>query len=212
MDLGCVAKRLIGRDDESSPRTLQIAADKGREWFEYQLGQGFDLAQSVLARNFLAEGSFETFVSADTPSEEVEFPRYPDVQGGEIALAARLEQLAKQGARSVVIEDDVQRNGDPHVESPSAFLGDRVLHWREFRTGEGKAAAHAIREGAFGYPLNAFVLSKSLERLGLRDHEQAPSDLSRHVTSSLMAVIVSAFDNTSFAMWTRDLGSNPKQS
>jgi hypothetical protein len=106
--------------------------------------------------------------------------------------------------RCVVIEDDVQRREDPRVRSPAAFLGDRVVHWCDVYPGGGQSAAGAIEQGAFGYPLNAFVVSRSSKELGLIDGEEAPRDLPPQVKSSLMAVIVSAFDATSFTIWTLD--------
>lgn len=186
-----------------SAKRLKLSDDAGRNWFDYQLGQGFDLSQIALRDHPFSKGTFETFVPADA-TNDIEFPYFPDVPGSEHALAAWLEDIASRGAASVVIEDDVRRKRDPHVRNPAAYLKDRVVHWHDLDATDSSAAAQEVKRGAFGYPLNAFVVSKSVEDLGLVDEQDAPPDLPQQVTVSLMAIIVSAFDNTSFAMWTRN--------
>jgi len=64
----------------------------------------------------------------------------------------------------------------------------------------------AIEEGAFGYPLNAFVVRRNTDDFGLVDGRSVPEDFPNQIASFLMAVIVSAFDATSFAVWTGDKG------
>jgi hypothetical protein len=183
-----------------SAKRIEISPEEGKKWFESQLKQGFGLAEVVLGANVLDQGHFETFVTADK-SAPPDFPRCPDVVGSKPALAKWLDEMASQGARSVVIEDDVERRADPNLESPAAFIGDRVLHWCSLGLTSGPKAAAAVNRGAFGYPLNAFVVSRTPEELGLFDQEHAPADLPEKVLSSLLAIIVSAFDNTSYAIW-----------
>lgn len=81
-----------------------------------------------------------------------------------------------------------------------SFVGERVLHWCDLRDGGGKGARTIIR-GAHGYPLNAFLTSRSSAELGLVDRRQAPKALSQLVVESLLAVVVSAFDGESFLIW-----------
>jgi hypothetical protein len=41
---------------------------------------------------------------------------------------------------------------------PSAYHGDRVLHWRTFSGGTAALAVEALRRGATGYPGNGFLV------------------------------------------------------
>jgi hypothetical protein len=52
-----------------------------------------------------------------------------------------------------------------------------------------------------GYPLNAFVTSRSTDELGLVDDADVGHDIGDLVAGSLMAVIVAAFDADSFLIW-----------
>lgn len=61
-----------------------------------------------------------------------------------------------------------------------------------------------IDRGASGYPLNAFVITKSSSDLGLVDGGDAPERLSQEVAASLLAIVVAAFDAESFLIWTTD--------
>jgi hypothetical protein len=182
-------------------KRYKLSEDEGRSWFTYQLKQGFDLSAAVLTACLFDQGSFETFIPATANVADVEFPKAPDVPGSEAALARYLEKVVPQGGGCVVIEDDMQRRADPRIEAPAAFLGDRVIHWCDFDSESGEKAVEAIERGAFGYPLNAFVVAKSAVDLGFVDGEQVPSDLPTQIVSSLLAVIVSAFDATSYALW-----------
>lgn len=85
---------------------------------------------------------------------------------------------------------------------PSEFVGNDVVHWSDLEPTLGAVATRAIRENAFGYPLNAFVVMQSSAQLGLVDGQPAPADFAKNVADSLLAVVVSAFDAESFMTWT----------
>jgi hypothetical protein len=86
---------------------------------------------------------------------------------------------------------------------PSAFIGDGVVHWCELKPGIGTAGTEAIRESAFGYPLNAFVTTRSVSDLRLVDGQAVATGFADQVAASLLAIVVSAFDAESFLLWDR---------
>lgn len=58
----------------------------------------------------------------------------------------------------------------------------------------------AMRVGS-GYPRNAFVTALSAADLGLADRQQVPADFPERVVGSLLAVIVSAYDDETYLAW-----------
>jgi hypothetical protein len=58
-----------------------------------------------------------------------------------------------------------------------------------------------MKRGASGYPLNAFVSTMSAGDLGLVDGEDAPEGFANKVARSLLAVVVSVFDDETFLIW-----------
>lgn len=188
----------------NAARKIELGREEGLSWFEHQLAQGFELSTAVLADRPFDHGFFETFVPAELTAGDVKFPNSPDVPYSDLALAQYLEELARQDARCVVIEDDVQRRTDPKIQEPAAFLGDRVLHWFDLSVESGQEATEAVESGAFGYPLNAFVVTKSAIDLGLVNGGQVPNQLPGQIVRTLLAIVVSAFDATSFATWTTE--------
>jgi hypothetical protein len=189
-------------------RTLEVPKSQGRSWLEQSLAAGQIISAAILAAAPLGEGRFFTFIPASAEPGQIEFPE-KGIFATSVAcpgLAEFLDKLTKTGAACVLVEDDVLERGDRQLERmvvPSAFIGDGVVHWCDVKSGSRMSAAEAVRESAFGYPLNAFVVSKSFSELGLVSGQQAPKDLALRVTESLLAVIVSAFDGQSFAVWSR---------
>lgn len=193
---------------DSDTRIVEAPIDEARSWIQYSLKQGFDLAEGVLAEGFLEKGKFLAIVSTG-------FQRTPfsyesgGVVGQRVArerLVQILEGLARQDGRAVLVEDSTAGRNDPHLShrgEPSAFIGERVIHWCDLSNG-GTPAMEVVAWGTSGYPTNAFVVSKASQELGLSDRQDAPNDLAQDVVSSLMAVIVAAFDAESYLLWLDD--------
>lgn len=123
----------------------------------------------------------------------------------EKALSKFLKKASEEGARSVVVEDDMRRAGDPSIakkKEPLAFVRERILHWCDLKQG-GDVCVQTILRGAFGYPRNAFVTTCSSSELGLVDQQQAAAELPRLIVQHLVAVIVNAFDSESFLIWVK---------
>jgi hypothetical protein len=81
-------------------------------------------------------------------------------------------------------------------------MHDRVLCWCDLDSTNGAVAVAETMHIATGYPRNVFVVSRSAADLGLADREYVPGGFLRQVTTSLMAVIVSIFDDESYLVWT----------
>lgn len=187
-------------------RLVSIDSKEGSSWFSKSLNGGIEISDEVLASTSFDRGYFYTFVSRDVALDQVQFPNYPDVSGSNAGLAKYLDELTRYGASCLVIEDEVALRKDPGLSEwavPSAFFGDRVVHWWDLKPDSGEDAVGAIHASAFGYPLNAFVVTRYAADLGLVDGHPAPDGLPKDVASSLQAIIVSAFDATSFAIWDR---------
>jgi hypothetical protein len=188
-------------------KAITVEDEDGCQWVKRSLVEGSDVSTSVLGDISLDRGSFHTFVSSNWVGRELKF-----AEGGCISshsadafLGSALEDLIRDGASCVVIEDDRWKPSDPAIVERTgrvAFIGDHVVHWHDLQPGFGIEAAEAVRKGALGYPLNAFVSTMSAGDLGLVDGEDAPKSFPGAVTESLLAVVVSAFDAESYLVWT----------
>jgi hypothetical protein len=188
-------------------RPVELSAHEARDWLQRSLAGGHQLSAAVLAAAPFDRGRLRALVPSDITADHItKFHEGGVVKGSvaDAALAPLLDDLTQSGAACVVVEDDVARRSDPFVARisiPSAFFGDRVVHWCDLEPGSGAAAAKVIRSSAFGYPLNAFVATKSCADLGLINGRSLGGTLVSAVVGSLLAVIVSAFDNESFLVW-----------
>jgi hypothetical protein len=198
----------MGRTKELTEiaRELEVPQADGRDWLERSLAAGFDVASAVLVAAPLDSGRFTTFIPASASMGQVQFPEHGFVGEtvGNSGLSRYLDNLTRMGAACVVMEDDILERNDRQPEDmtvPSAFIGDGVIHWSNLKSGFGTIATKAVRESAFGHPLNAFVVTKSAADFGLVDDRQAPEGFAADVVRSLLAVIVSAFDAESFLVW-----------
>jgi hypothetical protein len=194
-------------------RLVEAPAEEARIWTEDSLEQGCDLSAAVLAGGFLDRGQFLAVVS--DPFLRAAFAYET---GGVIGqrhardlLAQVLNELGSRNARGVLVEDNVHRRSDPSFSikgEPSAFIGDCVLHWRDFSEGSTKAM-EVVAWGATGYPTNAFIVNRSSRDFGLIDRRDAPANLAQEVASSLLAIVVAAFDAESFLLWIADSSVGP---
>lgn len=119
-----------------------------------------------------------------------------------------LEVLARAGAMSLAVEDDLARRDDPHLGERTCFVDDRVLHWADLGPGTTDGA-RALRHGASGYPLNAFACRRPASELGLRvQHQLLPPELDS-IVDATTAVITSVYDAEAFvSVVFGDVGSD----
>jgi hypothetical protein len=185
---------------------LEIDRSNALDWVKRSLAQGFDISTAVSAAVPFESGRFRVFAPEDFHADDPDFAVGGVTTTGQSidGLSNYLESLIGTGGKCVVIEDEGWRPTDlAIVESTqlSAFIGDRVIHWSDLKSGASDVAAKAISRGASGYPLNAFVSSKSIAELGLVDRQPVPTGLPREVANSLLAVVVAAFDAETFLVW-----------
>jgi hypothetical protein len=179
-----------------------------RRWIEQSLAGGHEVSAAVLASACFDGGTFRAVVRSGVAASEIEnYEEGGMLSVGEAgdALARILDELAEMGATCAVVEDDMSERTDPAVARrsfPLAFIGDRIVSWSDLESGSGVAAAEAIRRGASGYPRNAFVVLRSGADLGLVDRCTLPKDFAGQVAGALLAVIVAAFDDESYLIWT----------
>lgn len=188
-----------------SVKRMRIPQEVGQEWVRQSLADGFDVSAAVLETAPFHRGYFYTFVSPEMAPKDIKFPHVPDVPGhvARAGLARFLDGLMSHGASCVVIEDDLLARKHPRPDrwTPAAFVGNRVVHWADLVPGSGAAGVRAIKNSASGYPLNAFVTTLSAVELGLVNCRDIPEGFATQVAETLLAVITSAFDATSFAVW-----------
>lgn len=188
-------------------RTLGLAKEDALNWLERSLAAGHELSAAVLAAAPFDRGRFCTLVPSDLVANRVtKFHEGGIVETSvaDAALARLLGDLVTEGGSCVVAEDDLLRRSDPAVARrtvPSAFIGNHVVHWCDLVPGSGAPAARALRASASGYPLNAFVVTRSAADLGLVTGRSLSEDFTSDVVGSLVAVVVSAFDAESFLVW-----------
>jgi len=186
----------------------KIARNSSLNWLRKSLSLGFDVAEAVSNAEPFASGCFQTIVPDDFNLDQVDFAVGGVVhsKAAEDCLGRLLDSVTSHSVTfCLLIENDLLGRADPVAEDhpgPCAFIGERVVHWCDLGPELGTAGVEAIRDGSSGYPLNAFLVSRSSKELGLIDRQVAPFDLGQRVAGSLEAIIVSAFDAESFLIWS----------
>lgn len=166
-------------------------------WVRGSLADGSALAHLVNER-------IEPSWSALLLAEDVSGPRWEEPlspcgrgQRGSAAdaLASRLlDSLTSSGPRTLIVEDDAARRGDPHLGGV-AFVGERVVRWRDLE--QQPAESVALLRGS-GHPLNAFVCRGPAQQLGLEaDRPLGDTDVAS-IADAAEVVIVSAYDGEAF--------------
>lgn len=201
----------LNRRMAKTTQVIDAPADEARAWMQYSLEQGFDLSAAVLNGGFLRQGKFLAIVSEAFQRTPVAF-RSGGVLGQRVArerLAQILDELSDKDGKAIVVEDSTAERNDPNVShrgEPSAFLGDRVVHWRDLSDGSTQAM-EVVAWGTTGYPTNAFITTRASRDLGLVNLKDAPKNLAEEVASSLLAIAVAAFDAESYLLWVDDVST-----
>jgi hypothetical protein len=189
-------------------RVVEPPRDAALAWMRESLRDGHAVSSATLAAAPFDQGRFRAVVSGDTPEERVSEFRFGGVADAgrgadaDAALAQLLAGLARRGGSCVVIESDVWDRLSPalaRVRAPSAFIGDRVVHWADLEPAD--EAIRTTYASASGYPRNAFIVRKSCAELGLVDGKSLDASFAGEVTTSLLAVLVAAYDAESFLVW-----------
>lgn len=127
------------------------------------------------------------------------------VKNADLVLEQFLEQATKgRNLQTFLVEDDLARRGDAHLTGEFAYVGERVVRWRELASGSISTAVKLVRDGSAGYPLNAFGLSQSAADLGIAPGVDLESDAVAAIIDTAQLLIVGAFDGEAFIGLVRE--------
>lgn len=107
-----------------------------------------------------------------------------------------LEASREVGFRTLLVEDDMARKGDPHLPVDAGFIDDRVLRWTEIGS-DPASAARFLRDASTGFPLNAFITLRPVEDMDALKGSELDS-LVESICADVGGIIVSVFDGESF--------------
>jgi hypothetical protein len=110
-----------------------------------------------------------------------------------------IARIALAGVRTIVVEDDLARRGDPVLRRDLAYVEDRVVRWVDL-IGDPVDGARLLRSGASGYPLNAYACGPSPGDLGLASGRSLELKELESIAASTRAVLASVFDAEAFVM------------
>lgn len=185
-----------------------VSAKLGADWTRGSLAQGSDLAASMTRR--LAEFASARLLIPPVPGAAPVTSLDDHGRGTRSSDADQIAQrllgsFAAAGVRTLVVEDDLARRGDPGVGLDVAFIGDRVVRWADLGVG-ANAAVQLLRAGASGYPLNAFACWRPSAELGLKAGVILGESQQAALVDSTSAVITSVYDaETYLVLMSRDL-------
>ena len=198
-------------DLDNQPVVIRVAAADAQEWIRGSLSRGSTLAMLLTRR--LAEPSSAWLLA---PKDQVDLAslmlddrgRGMRTSDADRVASRFLEVLRIAGAATVVVEDDLARRGDPHLVETSCFVDDRVLHWAQLASGTDDGV-RALRSGASGYPLNAYVCPRTASDLGLEAQHRLRSAELEAIVDATSAIISSVYDAEAYlAVVFGDVGSD----
>jgi len=193
----------------SLPVPTEIDKTIALDWLRYSLGQGEVISPAAL--KFIEEHDGHAYALAP---ENVDPVRLANPHDGAVmtpgtgspreALARVLTALAERGGVCVVVEDELSETKDANPNWGgrllTGFVGENVIHWANLAGGTDDAIV-TVHFGSGDYPTNAFVTSAPAEELGLVDGADLDSGIGETVVTSLIAVIVTAYDAETYIIW-----------
>ena len=184
---------------------IQIPNDPAKQWVLDSLGHGGPLSQQISTSGGRDRGYGHPARERGDPEpgERRSFQtghRLSHSQRDRLT-AMFFARFARTATMTLVVEDDLQRRGDPHVEERAAFVGDRVVHWTVVTDGDQDDVVETLRSGASGYPLNAFVCEGTPSSFGLEAGAELDSDALDKLREAVKLVIVGAYDAETHLCW-----------
>jgi hypothetical protein len=178
---------------------LRVETERAIDWVRGSLARGSDLARLISARlSALSKALIlvePSRVQGPGPILDDSGRGIPSSEAYEVAKRI-LATAARTAKLTLVVEDDLARQGDPHL-GRAAFVGARVLRWEEVDD-QAKNAVTILRRGASGYPLNAYICQGRPADLGLSADLQLSPIQQQRLADSVLGVIVSVWDAEAF--------------
>jgi hypothetical protein len=173
-------------------------------WVQSSLQDGSTLADAVAERLW---PSGDIYLLADLSgdvSTALDYAQSHQIRtsDGDRLIEKFLRVVSSQGScKTLIVEDDLASPTDSFLPAPYALIDDCVFRWRDL-TKNLEESIRLLRSRA--YPLNAFLCDEPVEAFqfapGMRVTEQLEM-----IISSIIAVIVSAFDAETFLVYTKPL-------
>lgn len=177
------------------------------EWLRESLSQGHLISQKALSVVEERGGHSYALVPRTVDPSRLANPGEGGVIGAgsvQRALSSVFDSLMERGGACAVVEDELRRRSDPNPDLvgllPTAFFGDRVIHWAVLGD-DSESALKVLQRGSHGYPTNAFVSSATVDELGLVEDMKLHPKIADNVADSLVAVIVAAYDAETYLIW-----------
>src|SRR5262249_39052674 len=104
---------------------------------------------------------------------------------------AFLRDQAASGGLLLLVEDDVADRSDPGLRGRYGYVGDVVMRWTNLAH---SSAVELLRQGASGYPLNAYLLTRPGQQLGLDEGRDIVGPALEAIIRATCCVIVSSHD------------------
>lgn len=193
-------------DNELVPHA--IPPETALPWMQSSLSQGAALSQAVRTTVPWTRGDYFAIAPVGWRSADplnLAVGGVTSSSAAPLALVRVINELAAGADACLIVEDDLRRADDSATKNlplTSAFIDECLVHWSELPTSSADFVAATITRGASGYPLNAFVVSRSCRSLGFEPDVQGTA-VAPDVASGVFAIIVSAFDAESFLYWRR---------
>jgi hypothetical protein len=183
---------------DSSGLGVRVSGEHALEWMRGSLAQGSDIAAMVLPR--LARFDSGHLL---VPAESGGGPWSPLSDTGGKCHPADSDRVAepfiatcsRAGARTLVVEDDVARKGDPGLSDEDVvYVSDRVLRWADLGRQSARSAVALLRSGASGYPLNAYLVTVAPNELGLMRQRVLTHVDQRMIAVATIGLVATVYD------------------
>ena len=185
---------------------LEVDVQEARAWVRYHLEGMSALLEQVSAR-------LDDFGSARLlvlPEEVAELGiedltlnhtgRMLSQADSDELVRTALVALARRGARTFLVEDELAVRSDPRGHTDDVFfVGEAVLRSEPVH-GDGAAAAGLLRRGSSGYPCDALVCAETQDRLGLHHGADLTEEAVARVAASVTAVLTSVWDDETYVL------------
>lgn len=177
----------------------RVETERAFDWVRGSLAQGSDLAGLISARlSTLSKALLlvePSRVQGPGPILDDSGRGIPSSEADEVAKRL-LATAARKAKLTLVVEDDLARQGDPHL-GQAVFVGARVLRWEEVDD-QATSAVTLLRRGASGYPLNAYVCQGTAPDLGLTADLELSTMQQQRLVDAVLGVLVSVWDAEAF--------------